>query len=90
VLFVAKSLITKEHIDELNDILSKKGSNIKLVMSKIISDVVHIQMKDDIYVDHITLGLKDCFYSMLKTFFKSKGIEKISFNNNRTTFWKYE
>jgi len=85
-----KNLITDEMIIDFNDAMRIRGSSVILVKQEDWSNSVEIRLPEDVYINHISIGLTDEFYELLESFLRHTwGIEKLSYNNTKTTFWSY-
>jgi len=85
-----KNLITDEMIIEFNDAMRIQGSSIILVKQEDWSNSIDIKLPEDKFIRHLSIGLTDEFYELLKAFFRHTwGIKELSFNNTGTTFWSF-
>jgi hypothetical protein len=82
-----KMVITEEMVNGFNDILQKENSIIRL---KLIDNAVKIGLISDYLIDNYTLNVSHIFYHRLETYFKNLGINKLSYNNTGSWFWKFE
>lgn len=85
-----KNLITDEMIIDFNDAMRIQGSSIILVKPEDRPNCIDIKLPEDRYVRHVSIGLTNEFYELLKAFFRhTRGVKELSFNNTGTTFWSF-
>lgn len=77
-------------IYQFNEMLQERESALRLTKSDQSRDVYYIQLKEDEFISkNALIQPNDEFYEMFENYFRSYGIEKISYNNTRTAFWAY-
>lgn len=82
--------ITKEMVIEFNQKLEDLGCSFKLSHEKI-GQTENYECKivpaSDLYIKDANIGLTKEFYEMMEKFFKSKGVNELSYNNTWSAFF---
>lgn len=80
--------ITQEMTNELNAVLANMGCSFKFnFREESLNNKIEVVPMNSQFIDSSIINLTKDFYKFLEDFFKSKGIERLCYNNTGTTIW---